>query len=640
MMNVFENLNEQQAKAVRPIEGAMLVLAGAGSGKTTVLTRRIIHMIESGIDPKNILAITFSNRAAEEMRSRIVKTVPNSRGMDVKVKTFHALCAEILRCEKAAVGNYIFNKQISNFVICSLDDCRVILQDAINESGFAAFEISPADMLDRINILKNEGITTEEFKRQSFEKQLYVDDVFLKIYKQYQAILQRNNCLDFNDLILYVLEIFEKCPEILQRYQQQYRYIMVDEYQDTNHLQYQLVQLLAAEHRNLCVVGDDDQSIYSFRGADINNILNFEKDYPEALVVKLEQNYRSSGRIVNFANSIIVNNKMRIEKTMQSMQPSGSGIKYGRMLNDKEEAAQVVQAICKLHNQNGVPYKEIAVLYRKNDISQLMERELRKKHIPYKLNQGTGLFEHKETKDVLAYLRLLDNLGDDISLKRIINVPTQKIGDRALDTLACFARKHGISLWDALKRREEIWIKDVIPDTLPCFVNMMEYLKKASIGLTIESLIKEVLKTTGYMDFVIQNIPRGYTAQYVYDLLDFAKMYDESEEEEKSLNGFLEKMAFMNDVDKNTDSDAVSLLTGHSCKGLEFDAVFIIGLEDGILPHSSAIESSNRFMELEEERRLFYVMVTRARKFLCMTSVKWRSDIYRGESRFKIELGK
>lgn len=353
MMDVFENLNVQQKEAVGQINGAMLVLAGAGSGKTTVLTRRAIYMIEQGIEPKNILAITFSNKAAEEMRSRIQKNVPNNRGNDVKVKTFHALCAEILRKEKSAFYSYVFhNKEVGRFVICSSDDCRMILQDAINESGFAAFEISPADMQRRIDRLKNDGITPEKFQKQSFEKHKFVDDVFLKIYRQYQAILQRNNCLDFNDLILYVLELFEKCPEILQRYQQQYRYIMVDEYQDTNHVQYKLVQMLAAEHRNLCVVGDDDQSIYGFRGADIENILNFETDYPEAAVIKLESNYRSSGKIVQSANSIIRNNKKRMEKCMRSEQEDGVGIRYARLKTAEEEAVQVARSIHASHRQS------------------------------------------------------------------------------------------------------------------------------------------------------------------------------------------------------------------------------------------------------------------------------------------------
>lgn len=623
-MDVFENLNVQQKEAVGRINGAMLVLAGAGSGKTTVLTRRAIYMIEQGIEPKNILAITFSNKAAEEMRSRIQKNVPNNRSNNMKVKTFHALCAEILRREKSAFYSHVFhNKEVGRFVICSSDDCRMILQDAINESGFVAFEISPADMQRRIDRLKNDGITPEKFQKQSFEKHKFVDDVFLKIYRQYQAILQRNNCLDFNDLILYVLELFEKCPEILHRYQQQYRYIMVDEYQDTNRVQYRLIQMLAAEHRNLCVVGDDDQSIYGFRGADIENILNFETDYPEAVVIKLERNYRSSGKIVQSANAIIRNNKKRMEKCMRSEHEDGVGIRYARLKTAEEEAAQVAHSIYASHRQ-GIPYNEIAVLYRINSISQLIERELTKLGIPSRVCHGTRLLDHKEPNDVLAYLRLIDNYNDDVSLKRIINVPARKIGDRTMDTLACFARKQGISLWKALKRCEEIWLKNDIPEAIPCFISMIEYLKNVSEHLSVEELINEVLKTTGYMDFVLQNIAKGYTSQYLSDLQGFAKMYDESDDEDKSLNGFLEKVALMVDADRSDNIDAVSLLSGHRCKGLEFDVVYIIGLEEGILPHKRAIYGCERFFAMEEERRLFYVMVTRARKYLFISSAEQR----------------
>lgn len=642
MTNVFDNLNAQQAKAVGQINGAMLILAGAGSGKTTVLTRRTIHMIESGIDPKNILAITFSNKAAEEMRVRITNSVPDNRGAEVKVKTFHALCAEILRKEKTAFGSKIFhNKNAGRFVICSSDDCRMILQDAINESGFAAFEISAADMLKRIDKLKNEGINVEEFRKQSLEKKQFVDEVFSKIFRQYQAILSRNNCLDFNDLLLYVLELFEKCPDILKKYQEQYRYIMVDEYQDTNHVQYMLVQKLASAHRNLCVVGDDDQSIYGFRGADINNILNFEKDYPEATVIKLEQNYRSSRKIVESANAIIRNNKKRMEKCMHSEQGDGTGILYARFKTAEEEALQIARSIYASHKQ-GIPYNEIAVLYRINSISQPIERELTKLGIPYKLSHGIGLLDHKETKDILAYLKLLDNLHDDISLKRIINVPARKIGDRTLESLTSFARKECISLWSALKRCEEIWLKDDIPESIPCFISMIEHLQKISENLPISVLIEEILKSTGYMDFVLKNIPRGYTTQYIHDLQDFANMYDESLDKEKSLNDFLERVAFMTDADRNDSIDAVSLLSGHRCKGLEFSCVYLVAMEEGILPHKSAIYGCERFLAMEEERRLFYVMVTRAKNYLFISSAEQRKlkgvTEEREVSRFATEL--
>lgn len=368
-MNVFENLNKQQIKAVSQIDGPMLVLAGAGSGKTTVLVRRIIYMIEQGIAPDNILAITFSHKAAMEMRSWVLKNVPDNLGRNVKVKTFHALCAEILRNEKEALGTYIFHREVPGFVICNSDDCLSAVQEALEKNHLVGLpELTAEGMLERINRVKNEGVTVDDFREQWLRTRNFVDDVFLKVYREYQAILRKNGCLDFNDLIMYVLELFEKCPEILKKYQEQYRYIMVDEYQDTNHLQYELVQNLADGYKNLCVVGDDDQSIYGFRGADINNILHFKKDYSQAEVVILAQNYRSSGYIVDAANSVIANNKNRIEKKMFTNLSGQSILHIARTENAVDEAALVVNSIEVSHKQ-GIPYNEIAVLYRINGIS-------------------------------------------------------------------------------------------------------------------------------------------------------------------------------------------------------------------------------------------------------------------------------
>ena len=639
-MNVFENLNEQQAEAVKQIDGTMIVLAGAGSGKTTVLIRRIIYMLEQGIDPHHILAITFSHKAAEEMRVRILKNVPDNRGSNIKVKTFHALCAEILRNEKTAVGRYIFHREVPNFVICSADDCLAAVQEAIEENHFAGFPgITAEGILERINKIKNDGITVEIVKAHWMKTQNYVDDVFLKIYSEYQSILQKNLCMDFNDLILYVLELFEKCPDILEKYQDRYRYIMVDEYQDTNHLQYELVQMLSNKHHNLCVVGDDDQSIYGFRGADINNILNFKEDYPSAKVIKLEQNYRSSAYIVDIANSIIGNNKNRLEKKMRSNIKDEAVLHIAREKNAVTEAALVAKSIAVSHKQ-GIPYNEIAVLYRVNGISKEIQQELTKLGIPYRIAHGIGLLDHKETKDVLAFLRLIDNPDDDIAFKRIINVPSRRIPDRAMDTLTVFARKNQISLFAALKRSEEIWQMEM-PCEHKCFISMIEYLQQAAKSMTIPELIEEVLDKTGYEDFVLKNYQK-YTMKYIFDLIEFAKNFHESDSGEGALNGFMEAAAFMTDTDKSDSIDAVNLLSGHRCKGLEFDVVYIIGFEDGIIPHANAIDSGNRFNEIEEERRLFYVMVTRAKKYLFITSARERetklSIVSRKVSRFAREL--
>ncbi len=641
-MNVFENLNEQQIKAVHQLEGPMLVLAGAGSGKTTVLIRRMIYMIEQGIEPYHILAITFSHKAAQEMKSRVLKNVPDNLGRDIKVKTFHALCAEILRNEKAALGTHIFHREVPNFVICGADDCLAAVQEAIEKNNFLGFpELTAQGILERINRVKNAGVTVDGFRKQWLETRNYVDDVFLKIYRDYQLILQRNLCLDFNDLIMYVMELFEKCPEILQKYQERYKYIMVDEYQDTNRLQYELVQMLADKYGNICAVGDDDQSIYGFRGADINNILHFKQDYPQAEIVKLEQNYRSSAYIVDIANSIIANNKNRMEKKMFSNLKDEGTLHIARKETAAEEAALVAQSIEVSHKQ-GIPYNEIAVLYRINGISREMQKELTRRGIPYRLAQGIGIMDHKETKDVLAYLRLIDNPDDDIAFRRAIGVPTKKIPDRAMDTLAAFARRQQISLWAALRRSNEVWPNVETPCEHKCFIRLIEYLQKAAQEMTIPELIDEALDKTGYEDFIQKNYQK-YTMQYIFDLIEFAKTFHESESGDTTLNGFLEEVAFMTDADGNDSIDAVSLLSGHRCKGLEFDLVYIIGFEDGIIPHANAIESHNHFDAIEEERRLFYVMVTRAKKYLFITSAKERESklniVSRRVSRFVHELG-
>lgn len=639
-MNIFENLNKQQIEAVKQIDGAMLILAGAGSGKTMVLMRRIIYMLEQNIAPYHILAITFSHRAAEELKGRIIKNVPDNCGRDIKVKTFHALCAEILRNEKTALGNYIFHREIPNFVICNMDDCILAMREAIEENNFTGFPgITAEGILDRINKIKNEGITVEMVKAQWMKTQNYVDDVFLKLYSEYQLILQRNFCMDFNDLILYVLELFEKFPNILEKYQERYRYIMIDEYQDTNHLQYKLIQMLAGKNHNLCVVGDDDQSIYGFRGADVNNIFNFKNDYPDATVIKLEQNYRSSAYIVDIANSIIRNNKNRFEKKMKSNLKDETVLHIAREKNAVTEAELIAKSITMFHKQ-GIPYNEIAVIYRVNGISKEIQQELTLRGIPYRIAYGIGLLDHKETKDIMAFLRLIHNSNDDISFKRIINVPTKRIPDRAMDTLTAFARKNQISLFTALKRGKEIWHME-----MPCehssFIRMIEYLQQEAKSMTIPELIDEVLDKTGYEDFVLKNYEK-YTMQYIFDMIEFAKTFYKNDSSEFLLNGFMEAAMFMTDTDKKDNIDAVNLLSGHRCKGLEFDVVYIIGFEDGIIPHANAIDSGNRFDAIEEERRLLYVMVTRAKKYLFITSARERETklniVSRKVSRFAREL--
>ena len=406
-MDVFENLIEQQIKAVSQIDGPMLVLAGAGSGKTTVLVRRIIYMIDQGIAPDNILAITFSHKAAMEMRSRVIKNVPDNLGRNVKVKTFHALCADILRNEKEALGTYIFHREVPGFVICNSDDCLSAVQEALEKNHLAGLpELTAEGILERINRVKNEGVSVDAFREQWLITRNFVDDVFLKVYREYQAILQKNLCLDFNDLIMYVLELFEKCPEILKKYQERYRYIMVDEYQDTNTAQFELIRLLAGKYQNLCVVGDDDQSIYKFRGANIYNILNFEKHFPDAKTIKLEQNYRSTQNILNAANSVIANNVGRKSKTLWTANDEGKKIDFEQFNTGYEEADYIARDIAGGVRNGDYHYGDYAVLYRTNAQSRLFEERFIVSNIPYKIVGGVNFYARKEVKDLLAYLKL------------------------------------------------------------------------------------------------------------------------------------------------------------------------------------------------------------------------------------------
>lgn len=643
--NVFEGLNEQQMKAVQKIDGALLVLAGAGSGKTTVITRRICYMIEKGIDPRNILAVTFSNKAAEEMRSRVAQYVPDGLGEKVKIKTIHAICAEILRNEKDLLGKYIFHKELKKFTICGSDECLAVTQEALEDTKFDQFDgITAAGMQGRIDRTKNMGITTEDMKKICQQKRMYVNEVFLKIYKQYQSILQKNSSMDFNDLIMYVLELFEKIPEVRQKYQERYKYIMVDEYQDTNRLQYLFVQSLASKYRNICVVGDDDQSIYGFRGADIRNILNFRDDYPEAEMIYLSQNYRSSKYIVSIANSVIENNVNRIQKKMRGFLPDEAELRLGRFSTSDKEAEAVAKSI-EISYHQGIPYNEIAVIFRNRYVAKPIERELTKRGIPYKLSQGTRILDHKEPKDILAYLRLTDNTDDDIAFRRIINMPKTRLSEDSMKVLSDFARRERISLFESLKRSNEIWATQEVPDTISCFIRMIEFFQNSAGEGKIEKLIDEILDKTGYLDFVQTHTPR-YSTEYISDLIEFAKEFDKGTD--RTLNGFLQKAMFVTDSDKHYAAPAVSLLSGHGCKGLEFDLVYIIGLEDGILPDYRAISNNKRFDSMEEERRLFYVMLTRAKKYLILSSAEVRKQKVDGniielqqrtESRFLGELG-
>ncbi len=612
-MSKYDTLNPMQKEAVFYTNGPLLLLAGAGSGKTRVLTHRIAYLIESGVNPYNILAITFTNKAAREMKERTAALSPD--GSYVWISTFHATCVRILRQE---IENLRYDK---NFTIYDSDDQVRLVKECLKELQIDEKAFPPKVVISKISEQKNELLTPEAYEKQAFGD--YYGGNIAKIYMLYQSKLYGNNALDFDDIIFRTVELLTKFPDVLAKYQDKFLYIMVDEYQDTNSSQYELVRLLAMKNRNLCVVGDDDQSIYGWRGANISNILDFEKHFTGAKVIKLEENYRSTKTILNTANDVVKNNKTRKNKTLYTSNEEGEKITHFKAQTDFEEGVYIADII-KQEVANGKKYSDFAVLYRNNAQSRSIEDKLVKANIPYRLFGGTKFYDRREIKDILAYLKLIHNSYDGIYLKRIINVPKRGIGDATVDKLVSYSQNYNISLYDTLSDLDHIEGLGTRLKGLKEFAIIIDSLIEYSYTHTISELIEEIIYKIDYKSHLMiegqeEAEKRLENIQELINKADEFVMIAEN----KTLSGFLEEVALVADVDEYTENaDTVVLMTLHSSKGLEFPTVFIPGFEDSIFPSFRSIDAGPA--EIEEERRLCYVGITRAREKLYFISTNSR----------------
>jgi len=634
-MSLLNQLNPVQQKAVLETEGPLLVFAGAGSGKTRVLTYRIAYLVqEKGVPPRNIFAVTFTNKAADEMRERVEKLLGRS-AKGVWVSTFHSACARILRQHIEQLG---FKR---NFVIYDDQDQERHLKTIMKELNLDFKMFPPRAMQSGIDQLKNEGMTPDRYSPNPyniFQKRLAL------VYQRYQEDLKRNNAVDFGDLLVFVAILFRRFPEILGSYQDLCRYVMVDEFQDTNLIQYQLIRQMVEGHHNICVVGDDDQSIYRWRGAEIGNILNFEKDFPEAKVITLEQNYRSTQSILDAAHHVVRRNRYRKEKKLWTENPEGEPLFFYVAEDEDDEARFVVQKIME-HASNGKsvrPYHDISVFYRINAQSRAIEDELVKRKIPYTVVGGMKFYERKEIKDILAYLKLIDNPSDGLSVRRIINVPPRGIGEKTVEKIEAFSREKGVSLYDGLKQAiEEDWLPHAARARMKQFVQLIETLRKDVETFTLSQLTLTLLAETEYLQRLKEEgTDEALSKVENVDELINVLMGLEQGEEKVSLESFLDKVSLVTDVDLYEDKgNRISLMTLHCAKGLEFPVVFIVGIEEGLLPH---YRRGEEIEDMEEERRLFYVGMTRAKERLFLSRAEERSTFGVGRanlpSRFLDEL--
>ncbi|WP_462412752.1 DNA helicase PcrA [Neobacillus sp. Marseille-QA0830] len=615
---LLNGLNPEQQNAVKATDGPLLIMAGAGSGKTRVLTHRIGYLIvEKRVNPYNILAITFTNKAAREMRDRIGKMMGGTAD-DIWISTFHSMCVRILRRDIDRIG---FNR---NFTILDTTDQQSVIKGILKDKNIDPKKFDPRAMLGAISSAKNELIDPEEYEKTAGG---YFEQVVSDVYKEYQKRLRKNQALDFDDLIMKTIQLFERIPDVLEYYQRKFQYIHVDEYQDTNRAQYMLVKKMAARFKNLCVVGDSDQSIYRWRGADIANILSFEKDYPNATVILLEQNYRSTKRILLAANKVIENNFNRKAKNLWTENPEGNKIVYYRADSEQGEAQFVAGKIKELTRDNKTRLSDIAILYRTNAQSRVMEEVLLKSTISYSIVGGTKFYDRKEIKDMLAYLRLISNPDDDISLQRIINVPKRGIGSSSFDKIANYAAEHDISIFKTLDSVELLGLSPKITKAAREFRDLITNYTRMQEYLSVTELVEEVLDKTGYTEMLKaeKSLEAQSRLENLEELLSVTKNFEESSED-KSLVAFLTDLALVADIDSMDDdgekSDAVVLMTLHSAKGLEFPVVFLIGLEEGVFPHSRSLMEE---AEMEEERRLAYVGITRAEQTLFLTNAQMRT---------------
>jgi len=607
-MTHLNSLNLAQQKAAKHTKGPLLIFAGAGSGKTRVLTYRVANLINEGIDPYHILAITFTNKAAKEMRERITNIT--SLGEQVWVSTFHAACTRVLRREIETLG---YDK---GFSIYDTQDTTRLLKDCIKEKNLSDTNYPPKLLAQVISAQKNELISPEEYERITAGN--FRESNIADVYLLYQKRLKSSNALDFDDIIFQTVELLKNNEEIRQKYQNRFRYVMVDEYQDTNHAQYELVRLFSGYANNLCVVGDDDQSIYGWRGANIRNILQFEKDYPGTEVVKLEQNYRSSKIILEAANAVISLNEERAEKSLWTENDRGSQIRLYTAIDERDEGAFVARVISE-GVKNGAKYNDFAILYRANAQSRGVEDQLVYAGIPYRIFGGTRFYERMEVKDVLAYLKAINNPADDMAFLRIINVPRRGIGLASISKIQSYAFENDISFFAALLKAESVPGLGKKARDVKAFGELMEQFADYTADLSVAGLIKKILDDTSYLEVLNDGTPEAEDREAnIMELLAKAKVF-ENESEDTSLGKFLEDVALVADIDNyEEEANAAALLTMHSAKGLEFDTVFLIGFEDELFPTLRSIQSE-KLSDKEEERRLCYVGFTRAKRTLYLT---------------------
>ena len=628
-MSIYDTVNPPQREAVAQTEGPVLILAGAGSGKTRVLTHRIAYLMdEKGVNPWNILAITFTNKAAQEMRERVDKLV-GFGSESIWVSTFHSACVRILRRH---IDNLGYD---TNFTIYDTDDQKSLMKDVCRKMNIDTKIYKERSLLAQISHAKDELLTPDDMEMKAAGD--YNMKKVASVYREYQAALRKNNALDFDDLIVKTVELFEKCGAVLEYYQERFKYIMVDEYQDTNTAQFKFISLLAQRYQNLCVVGDDDQSIYKFRGANIGNILGFEHVFPDARVIRLEQNYRSTRNILNAANQVIANNTERKAKTLWTENEEGSKVHFRQFLNAYEEAEYVAGEIGKLKRNGLGNYRDCAILYRTNAQSRIFEEKFIAANIPYKLVGGVNFYSRKEIKDLLCYLKTINNARDDLAVQRIINVPKRGIGATTLGRVQDYADNMGISLYEALRVAEEVPSIGRSLSKIDGFVTFIQMLKSKADVLTVEEILQEVIDSTGYVAELEAEDTEESRARIenIDELISKTVAYQEAMEEQNqpaTLSGFLEEVALIADIDTvDPDQDYVLLMTLHSAKGLEFPKVFMVGMEDGIFPSHMTISYGDDG-EMEEERRLCYVGITRAMKDLTLTCAQQR--MIRGETQY------
>ena len=617
MNPIFDTLNDRQCEAVKHTEGPLLITAGAGSGKTKVLTCRIAHLLELGVAPYRILAITFTNKAAKEMKERVTNLV-GAQADSIWLSTFHSFCAKLLRFEVDGFHGYT-----RNFTIYDSSDQLVLVKDCLKKLNLDDKQFTPRSVLGSISSAKNVLMDAKAFaaKASDFYEQKVAD-----VYAMYQEKLRENNAVDFDDLLFLAVRLLQENEEVREKYQSRFQYILVDEYQDTNHAQYALTKILAARWRNICVVGDADQSIYAWRGADIRNIIDFTRDYPDAASIKLEQNYRSTKTILHAANAVIDNNESRPKKTLWTENPTGNKIIHYQAQTEHDEADYIAGVIYNRHEISHEPYGDMAILFRTNAQSRVLEEKLMRYAIPYTMVGGTKFYDRKEIKDVLAYLRLLYNPEDSLSLTRIINVPKRNIGATTMEHVATYAEAQGISLFEALSSTDEIPVTKRAKASLENFAAMIFDLLNDIEGKDVLSLIETVIKQTGYGDMLdkeAEHDPQGESRkENVGEFLSVAKDYMDSNPE-GNLQDFLENVALVSDVDDFESSDSkVTLMTLHAAKGLEFPVVFLTGLDEGLFPHSRTLMDP---AQVEEERRLAYVGITRAERQLYVTNAVTRT---------------